>query len=289
MGGANVINATYAAVLRTGGAAGTAWHQRDNGLLYVPPSIITRSPPSAVGLTTRYAQREGLVIRSFEIHNRSGSTISVGIGGRIHNRHWIAGTLTSDNVTFTDRTAGYQSQTATIFGADAAVNDGVCILSRVKFDWVSANITTAEVDAGAAVDHTVSYSTGATWTALGANADTVPAGVGNFVTSNAVWTAVETNLAMFSPADWTVTAGLGGVPNGYYGVLFTSAQMGAGDTAALVTGVEIGKMLIVEGVVANGTWEQEQVDYWMPNVDGLVAYFSTANAGNRVYAEVLTR
>jgi len=285
MGAANVINSTYAAVLRTGGAAGTAWHQRDTGLLYVPPAITLRSPPSAAGLVTRETFRDGLMIRRFEVHNRSASTISVGIGGRLANRHWIAGTLTSDNATFTDRTAGYQAQTATIFGADAATNDGVCILSRVKFDWVSANLTTAEVDAGAAVDHTVQYSTGATWTTLGANAATTD----GFTLTNAVYAAAVTNLAMFSPADWTVTAGLGGVPNGYYGVLFTSAQMGAGDTAAIVTGVEIGKMLIAEGVVATGVWEQENVDYWMPEVDGIVAYFSTANAGNRVYAETITR
>ena len=65
--------------------------------------------------------------------------------------------------------------------------------------------------------------------------------------------------------------------------------MGAGDTAALVTGIEIGNALIVEGVADNGVWEQEQADYWLPNCDGLMAYFSTANAGNRVYAEVLSR
>lgn len=286
MGAANNINATYAANVRTGGAAGTAWHQRDTGLLYVSPSIMLTSPPSAVGMTTRYAFREGLWIRRFELHNRSAATASVGIGGRLANRNWIAGTLTSDNATFTDRSVGYQAQTATIFGADAATNDGVCILSRVKFDWVSANITTAEVDAGAAVDHTVQYSTGATWTTLGANAATTD----DFTLTNTVYTAAVKNLVMFSPADWAVTAALGGVPNGYYGVLFTSAQMGAGDTAGLVTGIEIGQAMIAEGVADNGVWEMEEVDYWMPQADGIMAYFSgTANAGNRVYCEVLTR
>ena len=285
MGAANNINATYAAVVRTGGAAGTAWHQRDTGLLYVPPTIQLYSPPSAVGAVTRADFREGLVIRSYELHNRSGGAASVGIGGRIANRHWIAGTLTSDNATFTDRTAGYQAQTATIFGADAAVNDGVCILSRVKFDWVSVNLTTAEVDAGSAVDHTVQYSTGATWTTLGANAATTD----NFTLTNTVYTAAVKNLVMFSPADWAVTASLGGVPNGYYGILFTSAEMGAGDTAAIATGIEIGNMLVIEALADNGVWEVETIDYWMPQADGIVAYFSTANAGNRVYAEVLTR
>ena len=285
MGAANVINSTYAAVTRTGGAAGTAWHQRDTGLLYVPPSIKLTSQPSSAGITTVYNFREGLWIRNFELHNRSGGTIAVGIGGRIANRNWIAGTLTSDNATFTDRTTGYQAQTATIFGADAAVNDGVCILSRVKFDWVSVNLTTAEVDAAAAVDHTVQYSTGATWTTLGTNAATTD----DFTLTNTVYTAAVKNLVMFSPADWAVTAGLGGVPDGYYGVLFTSAAMGAGDTAAIATGIEIGNALVIEGLADNGIWEQEHVDYWMPYVDGITAYFATANAGNRVYVEVLTR
>ena len=285
MGAANVINATYAAVTRTGGAAGTAWHQRDTGLLYVPPSIKLMSQPSSAGITTVYNFREGLWIRNFELHNRSGGTIAVGIGGRIANRNWIAGTLTSDNATFTDRTTGYQAQTATIFGADAAVNDGVCILSRVKFDWVSVNLTTAEVDAGAAVDHTVQYSTGSTWTTLGTNAATTD----GFTLTNTVYDLSVHNLVMFSPADWAVTAGLGGVPDGYYGVLFTSAAMGAGDTAAIATGVEIGNALVIEGLADNGIWEQEHVDYWMPYVDGITAYFATANAGNRVYAEVVTR
>ena len=287
MGAANVINATYAAVTRTGGAAGTAWHQRDTGLLYVPPEIKLTSPPSSEGVTTQVRFREGLWIRNFELHNRAAATISVGIGGRIANRHWIAGTLTSDNATFTDRTSGYQAQTATIFGSDADVNDGVCILSRTKFDWVSVNLTTAEVNgsAGASVDHTVRYSTGATWTTLGANAATTD----NFTLTDTVYTAAVKNLVMFSPADWAVTASLGGVPNGYYGVLFTSAQAAADDTAAIVTGIEIGKMLALEGLADNGVWEVENIDYYMPEADGIVAYFSTANAGNRVYCEVLTR
>ncbi len=285
MGAANVINATYAPVLRTGGAAGTAWHQRDTGLLWVPPSMKVWSPPSAGMVSTSKNWREGIWVRRFELHNRSGGAASVGIGGRMENRHWIAGTLTSDGATFTDRTTGYQSQTATIFGADGATNDSVVILSRQKFDWVSVNLTTAEVDAGAAVDHTIQYSTGATWSNLGSGAATTD----NFTLTNTVYDASVHNLVMFSPADWTPTSGNGGTPDGYYGIRFTSAQMGAGDTAGIATGIEIGNMLVLEALADNGIWEQEEVDYWMPYCDGLVAYFSTANAGNRVYAEALTR
>lgn len=280
MGAANVINATYAPVVRTAN-----WHQTDTGLLYIPPAIKLWSPPSSLNVSTSTNWREGLMVRSFELHNRSGGAASVGIGGRIANRHWIAGTLTSDGATFTDRTSGYQSTTETIFGADADVNDGVVILSRVKFDWVSVNVTTAEVDGGAAVDHTVQYSTGATWSNAGANMATTD----NFTLTNTVYTAAVKNYVMFAPADWSVTAGNGGTPNGYYGIHFTSAQMGAGDTAALVTGIEIGNMFVMEALADNGVWQIENVDYWMPYCDSIVAYFSTANAGNRVYAEVLTR
>src|SRR5574341_1311961 len=128
MGAANVINATYPNLLRA-----AADHQANplTGFLYLPPAIRIASPPSSVGAVTYTDFREGLVVRRFEAHNRSGGVASVGVGGRIANRHWIAGTLTSENATFTDRTTGYQSRTATIFGADGATNDGVCILSRV--------------------------------------------------------------------------------------------------------------------------------------------------------------
>lgn len=278
MGPYNKVNTTYAPVLRTAG-----WQQSDTGLLWVPPGF-THVVRSAAGGIDRSVQRNGIHIKRFELHNRSGGAAGVGIGGRIANKYWIAGTLTSDGATFTQRD-GYKAQTATIFGADADVNDGVVILSRVPFNAVSVNITTAEVDAGAAVDHTVQYSTGATWTTLGANA----AITDGFTLTNTVYALAVHDLVMFSPSDWTKTAGNGGTPDGYYGVRFTSAQMGAGDTAAIATGIEIFDIVAIEALADNGIWEQEVVDYWMPYCDGLVAYFSTANAGNRVYAEVTTR
>lgn len=282
----NIVNATYAPVLRVGGAAGTAWHQTDKGLLWAPPGYKTRQVAKGVGASD-YVERNGIVVKRFELHNRSGGVAGVGIGGRLDNRMWRGGRLSADGATFTDLTSTLQAQLPATLQATGADQTGFCLLSRKKFDAVSVNMTTAETNDGGAtaVDHTVAYSTGATWTTLGANA----ALTDNFTTTNAVWDASVHNLVMFSPADWTPTAGNGGVPDGYYGIRFTSVEREAVDVAAIATGVELFQMLVLEALADNGIWEMEMVDYWLPDCESLVAYFGTANAGNRVYAEVETR
>src|SRR5512146_888672 len=282
MGAANVINKTYAPVLRTAG-----WHQTDTGLLWVPPSMTIISPRSDLGVTTKTTWREGVWVRSFELHNRSGGAAAVGIGGRMANRHWIGGRLSADGATFTDLTSSLQSTGTATVQVTGANQTGFCILSRQKFDWVSVNFTTAETDddSGGEINHTVEYSTGATWTTLGANAATTD----GFTKTGDVWGAAVADLVMFSPVDWEPTKSNGGVPDGYYGVRSTSAGREASDVAAVVTGVESGNMLVIEALADNGIWEMETVDFWMPYCESLVAYFSTANAGNRVYAEALTR
>ena len=277
----NLINATYSPVLRA--AADVQAVNGTAGFLWVPPTYTNYATNSA-GVSNRSVQREGIRITSLELHNRSGGTASVGIGGRLHNHYWIAGRLSADDATFTDFTSTAQAREASTLQVTGADQTGFCVLSRHKFDAVSVNISTAETDddVGAENDHTVEYTTGSTWTTVGANA----ALTDNFTQTNAVWAAAITNFVWLAPPDWTVSDGLGGVPNGYYGLNFTSAQREASDVAAIATGIELFQLIAVEGVADNGVWEIETADIRLPYVDGLVAYFSTANAGNRVMAEV---
>lgn len=283
MGAANVINSGYGSVLRTAG-----WQQTDTGLLWIPPSMQIFSPPNSLGNASATAFREGIWIRRFELQNLNAGTINVGIGSRMANLHWGGGLLSSDGVTFTDLTSALQSTASTAVQVTGADQTGSVIFADRKFDWMSFNVTTAETDGGGAVpDHVLQYSTAAGWTTIVAAmvlTDTL-------TTSNAVWTAIVRNLVWEKQPDWVVTnsAVHGGVPAGKYAIRLNSTDREAGDTAAKVSGVEIGEALLLKSLTTTGIWEMEEVDYWMPAGDGLVAYFSDATLSNRVYAEVLSR
>lgn len=258
------------------------------GLLWQPPGldVVTVSP--ITGAISRATFREGMAIRRFELHNRSGGAASVGIGFRLNNRCWVAGKFTGAGV-FTDDTVDAQDAGTSdfILGTDAA-NDGFVIASSQPFSWFSINVGTAEVDAGGAAvpDHGVQYSdsAGTGWTALGAGS----AFTDNFTLANTVIATGAREFVWMPPSDWGKVVSLGGIPVGYYAVNVTTAQAEASDTAALATSVEVGTLMVVEAVADNGIWEQELATMREPMADALVAYFSVANAGNRVYAEVTT-
>jgi len=282
---ANVINKSHPVILRAAGH-----HQTDTGLFWVPPQFWSRfsqDSPLAV-------QREGIGINRFEIENQTAGNASVGVGFRLHNRHWRMGRLSADGATYTDLTATAQSPTATVtLQATGADQTGFAIGCLVPFDWASVNITTAETDndGGNEIDHDVYYSIGAGWSAaLGAVAGSV-ATTNDFycLNSAALWTAVVKNFVWRRPTAWTVSAALGGLPDGYYWLRFTSADREALDVAAIATGIEIGTLASIRQLATMGIWEQEIVDFWEPKADGLVGYFSVANGGNRIYTEVESR
>ena len=277
----NVVNVTSPPVLRAGGAAGTLHHQTNKGLLWTPPTYRSRFYQDAPFSTSR----EGATIYAFEIQNRSAQAASCGLGFRLANRIWVAGKY--DGTTFTDFTASAHSPTATVtLGTDASAVVGFAIGCLVPFDWVSVNITTAEVDAGAAVDHGVQYSNaaGTGLTALGANA----ALTDDFTLTDTVWTATVKNFVWAKPTDWGISGGTGitGLANGYYWLHFTTAQIGAGDTAAIATGMEIGVGKFREAIADNGIYASDFDQIYSPYADGMIAYFSVANAGNMVSALV---
>jgi len=275
---ANFVSASYPDILRRGGATGTKFHQTDNGLLWVPPRVTSRFYSNG----PMFGTGEGATIRNFEMQNRAAGACSMGIGFRLANRVWVAGTY--DGTTYTDFTADVQSPTGTaILGTDEA-EVGFAIGCIVPFDWVSVNITTAEVDAGAAVDHAVTYSdvAGTGWTAVNSATPLTD----NFTLTDTVLTAAVKNFVCQKPIDWGASKGLTGLVDGYYWLYVSTAQNGAGDTAAVCTGIEIGIGKFREAFADNNIYASESEQITSPYADGLVAYFSTANAGNFVSALV---
>lgn len=284
----NVINKTHPDVLRQAGH-----HQTDAGLLWVPPDFSSRIHQDRPFVT----QREGIAIKRFDLHNRSGGVSSVGIGFRLQNRHWRAGQWTDATTAYTDDTIAAQDTVAVDFPLEVldVNNDGFVILSLVPFDWVSINVITAGVDDSNpdATDRAVRYSNaaGTGWTALGANAATTD----GFTSTNTVWAAAVNNFVWHRPSDWGKVVALGTIPAGYYALNVRSTTAptlngngGGTGVAGVATAIEIGTLVAIEALADNGIWEMEMVDFWEPKADGVVAYFSTANAGNRVYAECET-
>lgn len=276
----NAINKTHPVVLRAAGH-----HQTDTGLLWTPPAFSSRFASDRPFTT----QRGGVCIKRFELHNRSGGSASVGIGCRLANRYWIMGRFAANGSAYTDLTSSAQSTGTVTLQVAGADQTGFIIGCQVPFDWASINITTAETNAGGAtvVDHTMQYSNaaGTGWTSVSADSVTTD---DDLIAANTVYAAQAQNFVWNKPTDWgawTSTV----LPTGYYYLRFDSAEREALDVAAVATGIEIGKLLSIEALADNGVWEMEAVDYWEPKGDGLVAYFSVANAGNRAYIEVASR
>lgn len=276
----NVINKSYPYILRSTNQQGAT------GLLWEPPGYTARIVSPITGAVSEHTSREGIAIRRFELYNRSGGLADVGIGFRLANRYWVAGQFTDAGV-FAYDTDNAQDVGANdfILGADAT-NDGFVIAARIPFNWFSINVGTAEVDAGAAVDHAVRYSNtaGTGWTALGSGA----AYLDQFTLTNTVIGTGAREFIWDPPADWGKVTSLGGIPEGFYAINITAAALGVGDTAALATSVEIGTMRVAEDIVNNGMYAYELANFVEPMADAIVAYFSTASAANRVYAEVTT-
>lgn len=259
----------------------------DAGLLWTPPGYSHESVSPITGVRSVHVSREGCAIRRYTLQNRSGGTVNAGIGFRLANQYWRAGQFTAGGV-YTDDTVDAQDLGANdfILGANA-VNDGFLILSEVPFSWVSINVGTAEVDnAGADLDHAVSYSdaAGTGWTSLGANA----ALTDQFTTTNGVYATGALEFVWLPPSDWGKVTGISSVPNGFYALRVLAASTAAGDTAGLATAIEVGVLKAVEAVGDNQLLASPAEAWQEHRADAVVAYFSTANAGNYVIAEVTT-
>lgn len=264
-------------------AAGALWSLPGRA---TPLNIVGGTTPS-VG-STSYLVRGALAITNYVLHNRSGSTIAVGIGFRLRNDQWKAGQWDDDAATpFIDDTVDAQdigASTGDFALETTTANDGFVIASRHKFHWVSLNVGTAGVGAGTVGAVRYSNNAGTGWTALATNqsfADT-------FTRSAGVNFAVGEQVFVWAPPiDWGRVTNLSGIPDGYY-ALNVRATTAPATTAALAVAIEIGTLVVaVEGVVDNATISEEETFEREPFSDALVAFFGTANAGNLVKCEFI--
>ena len=249
---------------------------------YRSRNIVAADAPNA----TRVKNVVGMKICRYELQNRSGSTAVLGIGFRLNNKVWIAGQWdNSETQAFLADTADAQSNVAGSFALETTtINDGFVIASRVPFNWISIDVTTASV--GAALEHVVRYTNaaGTGWTNLVAGItwlDTLTSAA-----AGDVWATGEQIFAWPARNDWgKLTAPLNGIPSGYYAINVRATA--AGTTAALAGGIEIGTF----GAVAENIGDNQlisdsgKVSLWESNADGIVALFSVANAGNHAKAE----
>jgi hypothetical protein len=274
---ANSVNASYPYVLRG------ALQQTDTGLLWLPPGWTQRTGMGAT--ISDNTDRCGCKIGAFELHNRSGGNVNAGIGFRLNNRFWGAGTATASEAAFT-RVAAFQSRVATAFQVTGADQTGLIVYATVPFSWVSLNITTAETNAGGAtvVDHSVKYYTSSGFTAI----TTGNTFADSFTKTNGVWAAGEGVFVWQPQVDWIPYDGTNGIPKGMYAMSFTCAEREANDVAAIMTGMEIGTGLFLDTLADNAIWENETTAYKQAEADAVVAFFSVASPMSRVYVETET-
>lgn len=266
----------YPDVLRAIDTQGT-----DTGMLWTPPGIKTwEYRTDKGGVPGSSLQRDGILLQSYEIHNASADGTDVGIGFRLSPRHWRIGHLTADYATYTDLTSDAQDRSAITLQTAGADQSGFVMLFDRRVHWVSMTITTAETNAGGSTvaDHAVQYSNaaGTGWTV------TTAGKTDNFTKTNTVWGTGLTQFVWKPPALWGKTTALEGLPAGWYALGFTSAHREANDVAAVATGVECGTLRLYENADQYTVMAAEKAEWAEYAADGIVAYFSAANADNAV-------
>lgn len=276
----NIIDSTQAYVLRNSGQ-----HCLDSGLLAVPPEYSHGLFQRNTGKILSKRQRNGIRLLRFELL-QVGAAGAAGIGFRFDDTLMKVGHLTADGATYTDLSAAVKARTVSTIQTVGAVQDGFVVGFPEKFGWLSTQVSTAETDAGGGTvpDHAVQYSqSGTTWATTTAGSSYKD----DFTKSNTVWIAETKNFVWAPPADWLPNDGTlcGGELKGLYLVRFTSAHREANDVAAVITGLEIGILEKVSQIAQHGIYENEQSSFHSRIADGVVAFFGTADAGNRVYAE----
>jgi hypothetical protein len=217
----------------------------------------------------------------------------LGIGVRIPNYLWKAGQWTDATTTYTDDTTAAQDTTTGDFPMETTTaSDGHVILSRVPFNAVSYNVTTASVDAtdpARAVRFSNAAGTG--WQTAESNLFILTGAVaaGEIATGEAV-------TVWSPPVDWGKSSSLAtGLPDGYY-AMNMRATTAPDTTAAVASSIEIFRLYYLTEAVADNATLTETFgvgEFVMASDvteglygDALVALFETANDGNRVTVQV---
>ncbi len=240
-----------------------------------PTKFLTSQADSQV-LVTRPANSYGsrFILGEFNVHNRSGGSAYVGIGGRLPVDLWTAGQLTAGGV-YTDDITDAQDAGASDFALTTTTNnDGFAIFSLIPFSIASIVVGTAAAGGSPAWDLAYTLA-GGTWGTI-TNAYVSP-----------LFTATGEQLIWFEPpTDWApAEAGHGtGVPVGSYGIR-CRATTAPNATAGLATNIVLGRMLLsTESVDDNSVLNNiGGVELALPpQCDAICAAISTANAQNRV-------
>ena len=288
----NIVNESYPQVLRG------ILHQTEEGLPYLAPqrrihSMGERPGGGNVAAVSELIREVGLRLRRFKLNNRTAGNAIVGIGFRWANRYWSAGQLVAaDTPDFTDDTTDAQDgpvATPDFALMNTTASDGWAVHSDRKFSWVSVRIET--VDVGASADVTADYSdfAGTGWTAVAAGSQMEAAGSSLIKAAGSNYGDAEERCMIWAPPNnWGQTAvgGLDGIPVGRYALRFLC---NVATTAAVASVIEVGSLVAMETVATNAEYASgDSMTYFDPYGEALVAFFSVADAGNRVYAEVTT-
>lgn len=233
------------------------------------------SQADSLVLATRPQNSYGtrFVLGEFSIHNRSGGSAYLGIGGRLPVDMWTAGQLVAGGTYTEDVTDAQDSGTSDFALTTTTNNDGFAVFGLIPFNIVSILVGTAASGGSPAWDLAYTLADG-TWGTI-SNAYVAP-----------LFTATGEQLIWFEPpTDWAPSvAGHGtGVPVGSYGIR-VRATTAPNAVAGLATSMVLGRMLLsTESVDDNSILNNiGGVEMALPpQCDAICAACSVANSQNR--------
>jgi len=227
---------------------------------------------NAVSLATRFA------VQSLQVQNRSGSTATVGWGGRLpaDSTLWKAGQWVNATTTFGDDTTDAQDVGTGDFALTTTTNnDGFIVFSQIPINILSLIVSQATTGSPA---YEVSYTVaGGSWSTIT---------LANLLVAPAFAATGEQLLWWANPGDLAVSvADHGtGVPIGYYGyrVRATTAPSQAALASQIIPGViaDSVKSVGLDGVVS---WDYAPGEHPVaPQCDALAIAISVASDQNHV-------
>ncbi len=212
------------------------------------------------------------------INNRSGSTLTLGIGFLTDNTRWKAGKWTNaGNPEYTDDTTDAQNATTDDFALfDTTNNNGFAVQSLDKFGFVGIQVTTAASGGSPVYEYT--YWNGTSYTAL-------------TLFDTPTWGLGERTIGFAPPNDWTAVvsgdqANLDGFDVGKY-VIRARATTASATAGGLASKLWVARLYDFKAAVAtdsvlNINPEDPNRGVVLQGGEGIVPYFSTANANNSV-------
>ena len=220
--------------------------QTNNGLLHLNSLVSGGQGSDTSPFDVRRVQGYQLNYMRFQSANAANGC---SIGVRIPNWLWGAGLWVDGTTTFTDDTTDWQDSGTGDFALTSAAtnNDGFIVYSKVKFNLITINVSTAS--SGGAQVAVANYSSGAgTWTAMATNPY-----LAAFTGGGTFYPTGENIIYFREPALWGKTTGAEGtgVPPGVYAIRIRATT--AATNAALGTAAEVWRMYVPSQIKSDGT------------------------------------